>query len=164
MKSKITLLFMFVVLSCFLSSCRAKRQEIQKESIKTASITSNLVSYKDTLLFTPKSETSLKIAVSETAFKDGLNKDFKPKVFSQKNGNATVKIKIVHDTITANCDCDSLAIVAKIKFQLQKEKLTSESDKSDEVKVTKGFTLINVIIAFVLGFVLCFILKLLKII
>ena len=168
-KSKILLLFIFFVfLSCFLSSCRATRQEVQKQTNQTAIAKENIVTYRDTVLHTQKAETSLKIPVTEMVFKDSLKANAPAKIFTQKNGNATVKIKVLHDTIYATASCDSLSIVAKIKQQLKTENLKSESNQSDDIQTKTGYTLfiviIDIIIAFAVGFAICFILKFFKIV
>lgn len=159
---------MFGFLICFLGSCRASRQEVQKQNLQTELTKDNIVSYKDTILFTQKAETSLKIPVAETIFKDSLNGHLKVKYFTQKNGNSTVKIKIIHDTIIATASCDSLSIVAKIKQQLQNSTLKSESNQSDAIQIKTGYNLFDLIIwslvAFIVGFALCFILKFFKIV
>ena len=162
------LCILFVFLNCFLISCRATRQDVQKIEDSNDTIKSKVVSYKDTLIIAPKSETSIKMPISETVIKPGLNGVSIPKVFSQKNGNATLKIRVVHDTISADCDCDTIAIKAKIKFQLEKEKIKSESNKIDSSKISTGYTLftviIDILIAFIAGMVVCWILKFFKII
>ena len=121
------------------------------------------MSYKDTIVIAPKSETSLKIPVSELVFKEDLKAISKPKYFTQKNGNATAKIKIVHDTITVTATCDSLAIVAKIKSELLKQTSNSKTNDSNSTKQKSGFSFWNLIIAFILGIIVCYILKLFKI-
>ena len=157
-------LLLFLFCSCFLISCRVSRQEVKKTETQSQLTSEKVVTYSDTIVIAPKSETSLKIAVAEIAFKPGLNSNSKPRVYTQKNGNATAKIKIVHDTITVTATCDSLAIVAKIKSELRKDSNNSKTNDSEIVKQTKGFTFWDLIIAFVLGFGVCFILKLIKII
>jgi hypothetical protein len=163
MYKKISLLLVLFC-SCFLISCRTTRQEVKKTETQNQTTSEKVVSYKDTIVVAPKSETSLKIAVAEFAFKPGLNMNSKPRVYTQKNGNATARIKIVHDTITVTATCDSLAIVAKIKSELLKESNSSKTNDSENIKQTKGFSFWNLITAFALGFGVCFILKLFKII
>lgn len=163
MYNKTLLLFVFVFFNCFLISCRSKRQEVQKELIKSEITSENIVTYQDTTIYTPKSETSLKIPVAETVFKNDLNSNLTPRVFTQKNGNSTVKVKIVRDTIYATATCDSLAIAAKIKKQLLKQASKSETNKSDEVKTKTGYTLWDLILSAGVGFGICFVLKLFKV-
>lgn len=163
------LLICFVVVFCFLTSCRtAVRQETQKITTSSESIIEQKETYRDTTLYTPKTETSLKIPVTELVFKPGLNTVSKPKTFTQKNGNATAKIEIQPDGIVVTATCDSLAIVAKIKKELYSEiKATARSDTQNSNKKT-GYSLFDVLGAFLIGLlvgaVVTFILKTFKII
>lgn len=162
MKKK-TLLIQLFVFGCLLISCRTIRQDIQKTEMKTELETEKVVTYKDTTLFAPKAETSLKLSLSELVFKNQLNSDSKPITYSQKNGQAKVKIKIVHDTIQVFASCDSLAIVAKIKQTMQKESLKNNSNNTTEKTKKTGYTIFNLIIAFLCGFGFCFLLKTFKV-
>lgn len=149
-----TIVLMLVCFFCFLTSCRTTRQETQKNTLTTESYIKQKETYRDTVFFTQKTETSLKIPVTELAFKPGLNGVLKPKIFTQKNGNATAKIKILRDTIVVTATCDSLAIVAKIKSELQKEfNATARSDVANTVK-SFGFSLGYLATSFVIGLVL----------
>jgi hypothetical protein len=149
---------------CFLISCRVTRQEVKKTQVDNSIISEKKTSYKDTIIFSPKAETSLKIPVHEIVFKDNLKPNLKPRIYTQKNGNATAKLKILNDSITLTATCDSLAIVAKIKHELYKESYVSKTIDSQNLKQTRGFSFWNLTIAFLLGFSVCFILKLFKII
>lgn len=159
---KKTLMLLFVF-SCLLSSCRATRQEFQKTETKTTVTKEKTVTLKDTTLFAPKAETSLKIPLRDLEVKPDLNGVSKPINYSQKNGQAKVNIKVVHDTITVTATCDSVALRAKIRSELLKESSTennkSESDKSKKT----GYTFLDLIWAFVLGFVVCYVLKMFRI-
>ena len=161
-------LLLVLFCSCFFSSCRVTRQEVKKTETQEVITSEKVVSYKDTIVVAPMSETSLKIPINDLVFKDNLKPSrslgTKPRIYTQKNGNATAKIKIVHDTITVTATCDSLSIVAKIKSELRKESNVSKTNDSETLKQTKGFSFWNLIIAFALGFGICFFLKLFKII
>lgn len=161
---KKTLLLLLFVFSCLLSSCRATRQEIQKTETTTQVTSEKLVTYKDTTVFAPKAETNLKIPLSELVFKNPLNADSKPIIYTQKNGQANVKLKIVHDTIQVTATCDSLAIVAKIKSEFEKQTENTNTNNNKEIIKKKGFTFWNILIAFLFGFALCYLLKLFKIV
>ena len=161
---KKTLLLLVFVFSCLLSSCRATRQEIQKTETTTQVTSEKLVTYKDTTVFAPKAETNLKIPLSELVFKNPLNADSKPIIYTQKNGQAKVKLKIVHDTIQVTATCDSLAIVAKIKSEFEKQTENTNTNNNKETIKKKGFTFWNILIAFLFGFALCYLLKLFKIV
>ncbi len=166
LRHSLTLLFCLVS-CCFLTSCRSskQRQEIQKVDTASSLVIDKAVTYKDTTLFTPKAETTVKIPINQLDLKPDLNGNKKPVYFTQKNGNATVKFKIKHDTIYVTGSCDSLAIVAKIKSALQKQ--TSNNSKisdsnTEETKVT-GYTFMDLLGAFIVGFVVCFLLKTFKV-
>ena len=165
---KKSLLFLVFVFFAFLTSCRTSRQEIQKSTATTESTIEQKETYRDTTLFTPKSETSLKIPVTELMFKKGLNDVSKPKTFTQKNGNATVKLQIIHDTVTVMATCDSLAIVAKIKKELYKEIKANTRSNIENNNSKTGYTFFDLILwsllSFILGFVICYILKFFKIV
>jgi hypothetical protein len=168
MKSKISLLLLVFVFLLFLNSCRTSRQEIQKSTVTTESTIEQKETYIDTTIFTPKSETTLKIPVTELVFKGSLNSVSKPKTFTQKNGNATAKIEIVPDGITVTATCDSLAIVAKIKKELYREINATARSNIENNKSKTGYNFFDIILwtllAFILGFVICYILKFLKIV
>lgn len=168
MKSKIILLLLVFVFFAFLTSCRTSRQEIQKSTATTESIIEQKETYIDTTLFTPKSETSLKIPVRELVFKAGLNDVSKPKTFTQKNGNATAKIEIIPDGIEVTATCDSLAIVAKIKKELYREINATARSNIENNNSKTGYTFFDLLLwsllSFILGFVICYILKFFKIV
>ena len=163
-----TIVLVFVCLCCFLTSCRTSRQESQKNTSTTDRFIEQKETYRDTTLFAPKSETSLKIPVSELVFKQGLNDVSKPKTFTQKNGNATAKIEIRGDTLTATATCDSLAIVAKIKEKLQREINATARSSIENSNSKTGYSLFTVLKAFfaglLVGAVVMFILKTLRIV
>lgn len=163
MRLKFLLICFLVVVSCFLTSCRSVRQETQKSTSTTETLIEQKETYRDTVLFTPKAETSLNIPVSELVFKPSLNGISKPKTFTQKNGNATAKVEISPSHLTVTATCDSIAMVAKIKQELFKQiNATARSDTQNNNKKT-GYTLFNLLIAFLiglsLGYVTPFILK-----
>jgi hypothetical protein len=163
-----TIVLVFVCLCCFLTSCRTTRQESQKSTSTTESFIQQKETYRDTVLFAPKAETSLKIPVSELVFKSSLNSVSKPKIFTQKNGNATAKIKIQDDTITVTATCDSLAIVAKIKKELQREIIETARSNVENKNSETGYSLFELLKAFLIGLLVgaavTFTLKTLKIV
>lgn len=129
---------------CFLTSCRAKRQDVQKtESIETFKEVKEF--YRDTTLYTPKAETSLTLPVAIL----NNNGSTKPRTFTQKNGNATAKITTHGDSVTITATCDSLALRAQIKRELIRE-ATARSDV-ERTKTHSGYSLFNLILAFVCG-------------
>lgn len=162
------LLICFVVVFCFLTSCRTIRQDTQKSTSTAETLIREKETYRDTILFTPKAETTLNIPVSELVFKPDLKGVSKPKIFVQKNGNATAKVEISPHQLTVTASCDSLAMVAKIKRELYEEiSATTRSDTQNNNKKT-GYTLFDILITFfvglVIGAVITFILNLLKIV
>ncbi|QYS86310.1 hypothetical protein JJC03_15505 [Flavobacterium oreochromis] len=161
---KKTLILLVFCVSCLMISCRTTRQEIQKIETETKATSEKSVTYKDTTLFAPKAETSLKIPVSELGIKPGLNTVSKPNSYTQKNGQAKVKIRIVHDTIYATATCDSLALRAQIKTELIKE--MQRESKNNQKGTTKktGFTFLYLIWAFIAGFAVCYLLKFFRIV
>ena len=146
------MLFCFV----FLTSCRATRQETQKTTSTTENFFEKRESYRDTVLFAPKSETSLKISTNDV-FKQDLNGVSKPKIFTQKNGNATAKVRIERDTLFVTATCDSLALRAKIKSELQKEFSASSKDQVTELSKETGYNFIDIITFFIAGLVIGFV-------
>jgi excinuclease UvrABC helicase subunit UvrB len=146
------MLFCFV----FLTSCRATRQETQKSTSTSENFSEKRESYRDTVLFAPASSTSLKISVNEF-FKDSLKVISKPKVFTQKNGNATAKVRIERDTIFVTATCDSLALRAKIKSELQKEFSASTKDQATELSKETGYNFIDIISFLIAGIVIGFV-------
>ena len=170
MRNLFIVLFCLAFSCCFLTSCRStQRQETQKTEIKSESTYENIVSYTDTILYSPKAETGFKIPMRYLDFKSDLTGVYRPFYYTQKNGQATAKFKAVNDTIDVNCICDTVAIKAKIKKELQK--LNSNNSFSDEkmsdTKVTSGYSFLELLIysiaAFAIGFIVCFILKTFKI-
>ncbi|MGM8362132.1 hypothetical protein ACSV4D_09480 [Flavobacterium sp. ARAG 55.4] len=148
---KFLLICVLVFVCCFLTSCRSVRQETQKSTSTTETIIQQKESYRDTVLFTPKAETSLKIPVNELAFKEGLNSISRPKVFTQKNGNATAKVEITPTDLTVTAICDSLAIAAKIKQELRSQiSATARSDVGNQT-TKSGYNLLDIIVAFLTG-------------
>lgn len=163
-----TIVVVFVCLCCLLTSCRTSRQEIQKSTTLTENIINQKETYRDTTLFTPKSQTKLKVYATELVFKSDLNGVSKPKTFTQKNGNATAKLEVQPDGVTVTATCDSLAIVAKIKKELYSETRHTALSNVENNKVKTGFSLYDLLKAFVVGLlvggIVIFILKTLKIV
>ncbi len=167
MKLKNTILLFCLAFSCcFLTSCRSSklRQETQKVELKSENTVENVTTYEDTIIFAPKAETSFKIPVNQLDFKPGLNGNKKPIYFKQKNAQATAKFKMDNDTISVTATCDSLAIVAKIKKQLQKQTSNNSSNSTSNTlnKQSTGYSIWEIIVAFVVGFGVCFLLKTFK--
>lgn len=150
---KKAILLIVVCLVCLLSSCRSIRQEKQTTVSETKEVLTQRVSYKDTTLFAPKAETSAKISLNTLGFKQNLNNHLKPFKYSNSNGQAKVKIQVLHDTIYVSATCDSVALRAKIKQELSKEMITSLQNSNEVVSKTTG-NLFHSILSFLLGFLL----------
>lgn len=161
---KKALILLIICVSCLLSSCRVTRQEIQKTENETIVEKEKTVSYKDTTLFAPKAETSLKIPISEIGFKNDLKPILKPVNYSKKNGQANIKLQIVHDTIYATATCDSVALRAQIRSEILKEFSNKTKNNIESNKTKTGYTFFDLILAFCAGFLACYILKILKIV
>lgn len=157
------MLLVFVI-SFLLISCRVSRQEIQKSDTQIETTSEKVVSYKDTTLYAPKAETALKIPLSDLVFKNQLNTNSKPIVYSQKNAQANVKLKIVRDTIVVEAICDSLALVAKIKSELLKQSTDRKEKHDAEITTQTGYTFYNLIQAFIAGIIFWFIVGLILLI
>lgn len=161
---KFRLLSVFVMVWIFSVSCRSTRQVAEKTKDYSAT-SEHIVSFKDTTFYAPKSETALKLRLSDfgfktdSSFKPNLKMLSKPKVLTQQNGNARVKIEVSQDTITATATCDSLAIAAKIRKEVYNQVIKDiQTEKVKEVK-SKGFTLLHLIITGLISFVVAFILS-----
>lgn len=139
----------------FLSSCRAKRQEVQKTSTDTEAITIKKETYRDTIIWAPKSETTLQIPIEDLKpFKEGLNGVSKPKVFMQKSGNATAKVTVSPQGLTVYTGCDSLAIAAKIKAELLSVSKKGETKTDNNINKSTGYGIIHLIVLFLIGLVI----------
>lgn len=145
-----------------LSSCRSVRQVTQTKETVSENSKIKVINYRDTVLFTPKSATGLSLPLTafskcnEIPFKDSLKgaiPEKKPKVWSQQNGNAKVKVEYIHDTIKVTAECDSIALSAKIKQELQSEYNSKNAQNSLQEQKTTGYTFYHLIIAFAIGFV-----------
>lgn len=148
---------LFLAALClFLTSCRTSRQVVKNTESKDHQITEIKTTYRDTVFYTQKAETSLKIPISEKLFKNSLN-SFKPQVFTQKNGNAKATVKILKDTILVTAQCDSLALEAKIRREYYSRLQERDKIKTESVEEKKTFCwhqmIALIVIAFIAGFV-----------
>lgn len=160
---------LLIVVFSFLVSCRATRQVTRSEQTNT-NRTEKKTSYKDTLFHTASAKVDLALPLSalkkcpetyhlngfETAFKSEINNGQstreKPKIWRQKNGNATALVKVIHDSIYITAQCDSLTLAAKIKrefFATYKNQTNSK-----EISETKKASIWGRIMKFVYGFII----------
>jgi len=160
--------FLFLLTICLiLTACRTTRQVVKKSESITNQVTESKVTYKDTILYTPKTEANMKIPLSEFTLiqpeilQPGFKADLKafetPKIWTQKNGNAKATLKIVHDSVFIKAECDSLALEAKIRQEYinrYAESIKINSDFVEKQTRLNWMTIIAcVIIAFIAGFV-----------
>lgn len=162
-----TLNILFLSVLCLLlTACRVSRQVAKTTETVSKQITENKISYRDTVLYTPKTVTSLKLPFSdlkkcpESLFNQDLNtlkKEVKPQIYTQKNGNATAKIKIEHDTITVTAECDSIALAAKIRSEFNNQysdsNQTTDSNFQEKEIINWWKIAGYIILAFIAGFV-----------
>jgi len=156
-------IFFLPVLCLLLTACRTSRQVVKNNETKTNQVTEIKTTYRDTVFYTKKAETSLKIPVSElkkcpeTALKHSLNTVSKPKIWTQKNGNAKATITVLHDTVTVTAECDSIALEAKIRADYLSKiaEYKSNSDQLINEKTNINWWMIAgfIVIAFIAGIV-----------
>lgn len=165
---KTTLILLILVFS-FVTSCRSSRQVVQKNDRESELIKERVVTYRDTTFYTPSSESRLTLPASVLNYNSDLNDSlFVPKIYYQKNGNATLHLRVERDALYATATCDSLALRAQIKQEFQSEyNHLKESNITDE-KRTKGVpvfkTILFIMLAFIVGFGAAYLLKTFKII
>lgn len=159
-------LILFLSVIGVFTSCRSVRQEVKNQDTKTELITEKKVSYQDTILYTPSSTSALKVPISSILEKDfkgdlkDIEKPFKPRTFSQKNGNATAKIKIERDTILIYAECDSIALQAKIKKEFESKyqhhstvKVEEKKEKKTNYLDTIFYCIAGIGVGFIAGFI-----------
>lgn len=161
---KIFKILFLPVLFCFLlTACRTNRQVVKTNETKINEVTAEKTTYRDTVFYTQKTEASIKLPTSEvrkcveTPFNKSLNDVSKPKIWTQKNGNAKATIKILHDTLTLTAECDSIALEAKIKKEYFSRYLENVKTNVEFVEQTTKLNwqllITLIIIAFIAGFV-----------
>lgn len=160
--------FLFLLVICLLlTACRANRQVVKTIDNSSIQFKESKISYKDTVFFTPKTQTSLTLPLSvlgrcqDVSINQGLNSVLnpdKPKIWTQKNGNAKATIQIDHDSIFIKAECDSLALAAKIKsvFEKDYQNQTIQNDLLVEEKTKTNWWMIAglIVIAFFSGFII----------
>lgn len=111
-KKRIIVLLCIVVIG--LSSCCRKMYPV---SVKEQTYDSTLVQtrevLRDTVIIIPEAQSSLQIDADEVA--QALQTGSKPIVKEQTQHQATVKVKVSEKGIEAECHCDTMAIMAKLK-------------------------------------------------
>lgn len=144
-------LLILSILALIFTSCRSVRQESKNSETITEITTETKTSYRDTVFYTPKSETSIKVPISailEKSFNNDLKdfeRAFKPQVFSQKNGNATARIRIEKDTIKVEAECDSIAMKAQIRKDVEKQYQSTQKKQENQKQEKTGFTIWDIL-------------------
>ncbi len=154
---------LFLVVLFVLGACRANRQVTQTKETIIGSSSVRFTKYRDTILHAPGSSTGFQLPLSALAkCPNGSAPKSADKTYTQKNGNATAKVVIKHDTITVTAECDSVALAAKIRQDFEKNDFSSvkNSDRSETVTKTNFWDgLVSILIALAVGFVLGKIIK-----
>ncbi|MBL7879170.1 MAG: hypothetical protein JNN23_04820 [Chryseobacterium gambrini] len=134
-------LFLLLPIFCLpLTACRVSRQVVKDKETVKKEVSERIVKYRDTLLFTPKVQTSLKLPISdlkkcpESGFKDVLKDSETSRIYTQKNGNAKATVSIKHDTITVTAECDSITLKAKIMSEFQNQYSESAERNSELIE------------------------------
>lgn len=148
----------------FFTSCRSVRQESKNSETIMEITTETKTSYRDTIFYTPKSETSIKVPISailEKSFNNDLKdfeKGYQPHIISQKNGNATARVRIEKDTIKVEAECDSIAMKAQIRKDVEKQYQSTQKKQENQKQEKTGFTIWDILswcgVAVLAGFVL----------
>ena len=157
------ILFLPVLFCLLLTACRTTRQVVKTNETKTNQVTESKITYRDTVFYTQKKEASIGLPISElgkcveTTFNQPLNEVSKPKIWTQKNGNAKATIKIIRDSIFLISECDSIALEAKIKKEYFNRYLENVKTNDEFVEKTTKLNwqlmIVLVVIAFIAGFV-----------
>lgn len=153
-----------------LYSCRTSRQVTQTKTSLVQKKEST-VSYKDTTLVTQATIT--KITIPKEVIKQDLNKvevlfnqdlkkeeltnntpltipknkqPKKPPKYTSKNGNAKASVRFDNNNMYVDCECDTIAIAAKIKSTYVKERSDSVHEKTEKKKVKRGVSIFNCIL------------------
>ena len=150
---------LFLVLMLFvLGACRSNRQVTQTKETITGNSNLKITKYRDTIFKTPSASTKFQVPLNAVSkCPDGSVPKGVDKTYTQKNGNATAKVVIKHDTITVTAECDSIALAVKIRqdFESRDSYTSVKEDKSSEK--TRGYNFWDLIKAFGAGFLGCII-------
>jgi subtilase family serine protease len=159
MKKVLIILLLFGFFGC---KSTKKTVTSSREKVQTLTITNEIK--LDTTIFIPGEKVSLFIPIEKANKFSQVN----PKVYTQKNGRATVSVKIDSTGITATSSCDSIAQQLQFyKKQVKELKLLVKDAKvaQTEKKGFSFFQLILYITAFaIVSFVAGYLIKTFKII
>lgn len=146
-KNIIPVALLFFIGFVLLTSCRTSRQVVDfKKEVQIEKV----VEYRDTIIYTTPSTTSLNFKLNdfENLFKTNLNEGSSPLILRNQNGNANVKIKVIRDSVFVTATCDSLAIVAKIKSEFEKQLFNQELNST---KKAGGISFLTVLFLIVIA-------------
>lgn len=162
-------LLILSILALIFTSCRSVRQESKNSETITEIAIETSTTYRDTVFYTPKSETSIKMPISailERSFNNDLKdfeKGYQPHIISQKNGNSTARVRIEKDTIKVEAECDSIAMKAQIRKDVERQYQSTQKKEENQKQEKTGFTIWDIIswcgIAVSIGFILGKIIK-----
>ena len=150
---------LFLVLMLFvLGACRSNRQVTQTKETETGNSTVKITKYRDTILHAPASSTGFQLPLNALAkCPDGSTPKSVDKTYTQKNGNATAKVVIKHDTISITAKCDSVALAAKIRQDFESNNSSSSVKENSSSEKTTGYVFWDLVKAFGIGFLTCII-------
>lgn len=158
-------LILFLCLVLVLGACRSTRQVTQTKETVTGNSSVKITKYRDTILAAPGSSTGFQLPLNAFAkCPDGSAPKGVDKIYTQKNGNATAKVVIKHDTISITAKCDSVALAAKIRQDFESNNSSSSVKENSSSEKTTGYVFWDLVKGFGVGFLACiiilFILKL----
>lgn len=158
-----------IILLFGLISCKSSKKVIQTASTNTKVVQKHTVSYKDTVFHVPKVSTKLRLSLQQIAaiqnqMDTALIKT--PVVFTNNTGRAKVNLEIYKDSLVAITECDSLALVAKIKAELRQEYSSSDNKQDSETNIKRGYSFFDLIsycfVVLTVGFVTGYLVKTFK--
>lgn len=151
-------LILFFCLVLVLGACRSTRQVTQTKETETGNSTVKITKYRDTILHAPASSTGFQLPLNALAkCPDGSAPKSVDKIYTQKNGNATAKVVIKHDTISITAKCDSVALAAKIRQDFESNNSSSSVKENSSSEKTTGYVFWDLVKAFGIGFLACII-------
>ena len=151
-------IILFLVILFVLGACRSTRQVTQTKETISGSSSVKFTKYRDTILLAPGSSTGFQLPLNTLAkCGDGSAPKSVDKTYTQKNGNATAKVVIKHDTITVTAECDSVALAAKIRQDFESENSSSSVTENSSSEKTTGYVFWDLVKAFGWGFLACII-------
>ncbi|GGG47061.1 hypothetical protein [Epilithonimonas arachidiradicis] len=151
------IILVFVVLFV-LGACRTNRQVSQTKETTNGNSTVKITKYRDTILTAPGSSTGFQLPLNAlTKCPDGSAPKSADKTYTQKNGNATAKVIVKHDTIIVTAECDSIELATKIRQDFESRDSFTSVKENTSSQTTTGYVFWDLVKAFGLGFLACII-------